>query len=63
MIPRRLSQWPAFLTMLYRHLRRRDILVESGQIYITDTDFCIECMKACPVGERWEGIRPGGTAT
>lgn len=58
--PRRLSQWPAFLAMLLRHSRRRDILVESGQIFITDVDFCMECMKACPVGERWERIRPGG---
>ncbi len=58
--PRRLSQWPAFLAMLLRHSRHRDILVESGQIFITDVDFCMECMKACPVGERWERIRPGG---
>jgi hypothetical protein len=32
-----------------------------GQIFITDVDFCIECMKACPVGERWKDIRPQGT--
>jgi epoxyqueuosine reductase QueG len=60
MMPRRLSEWPAFLAMLYRHSKRRDVLIETGQLYITDVDFCIECMKACPVGERWEGIRPGG---
>jgi epoxyqueuosine reductase len=59
MLPRRLSEWPAFMAMLRRHLRRRDPLVETGQLYITDVDFCIECMKACPVGERWEGMRPG----
>ena len=57
--PRRLIEWPAYAGMLRRHLRRRDVLVETGQIYITDVDFCIACMKACPVGERWEGIRPG----
>ncbi len=55
MLPRRLSEWPAFLAMLRRHLRRRDPLMETGQLYITDVDFCIECMKACPVGERWDG--------
>jgi epoxyqueuosine reductase len=59
MRPRRLSEWPAFLAMLYRHSRRRDVLIESGQLYITDVDFCIECMKACPVGESWKPIRPG----
>jgi epoxyqueuosine reductase QueG len=58
MRPRRLSEWPAFLSMLYRHLRRRDMLVESGQLFITDVDFCIKCMKACPVGESWKSIRP-----
>jgi hypothetical protein len=49
--------------MLRRHLKRRDVLIETGQLYITDVDFCIECMKACPVGERWEGIRPGAAGT
>lgn len=58
MRPRRLSEWPAFLGMLLRQAKSRDPLVEVGQIYITDVDFCIECMKACPVGERWNGIRP-----
>lgn len=56
--------------MILGHLRRRDLLVEAGQTYITDVDNCIECMRACPVGERWKGIRPktlppqrtGGTA-
>jgi epoxyqueuosine reductase len=57
--PRRLSEWPAYAGMLRRHLRRRDVLIETGQIYITDVDFCIECMKACPVGERWKNMRPG----
>jgi len=63
MMPRRLSEWPPFLAMLRRHLKRRDVLIETGQLYITDVDFCIECMKACPVGERWEGIRPGAAGT
>jgi len=58
MRPRRASEWPAFIGMLLRHLKRRDVLIETGQIYITDVDFCIECMKACPVGERWRDIRP-----
>jgi hypothetical protein len=39
-------------------MKRRDLLVESGQTYITDVDNCIECMRACPVGERWKKIRP-----
>lgn len=63
MMPRRLPEWPPFLAMLRRHLKRRDVLIETGQLYITDVDFCIECMKACPVGERWEGIRPGAAGT
>jgi epoxyqueuosine reductase QueG len=56
--PAKLSEWPGFISMILKHARRRDILVESGQTYITDVDNCIECMRACPVGERWERIRP-----
>jgi len=56
--PARLSEWPAFIGMLVKHARRRDLLVEAGQTYITDVDNCIECMRVCPVGERWAGIRP-----
>lgn len=56
--PARLREWPAYLTMLMRHNRRRDIMVEFGQTMITDVDYCIECMRACPVGERWKKIRP-----
>ena len=41
-----------------REEKKRDFLVETGQTYITDVDFCIECMRACPVGERWKNIRP-----
>jgi epoxyqueuosine reductase QueG len=56
--PAKLREWPGFIRMIFKHARRRDILVESGQTYITDVDNCIECMRACPVGERWERIRP-----
>jgi epoxyqueuosine reductase len=57
--PSKISEWPAFIKMLLQHLRRRDILIESGQTYITDVDNCLECMRACPCGERWKEIRPG----
>jgi epoxyqueuosine reductase QueG len=56
--PAKLREWPGFIRMILKHARRRDILVESGQTYITDVDNCIECMRVCPVGERWERIRP-----
>jgi epoxyqueuosine reductase QueG len=56
--PAKLREWPGFISMILKHARRRDILVESGQTYITDVDNCIECMRVCPVGERWERIRP-----
>ena len=56
--PARFWQWPGYLWMVRQHMKRRDFLVESGQIYITDVDFCIECMRVCPVGERWKDIRP-----
>lgn len=56
--PRSWREWPGYLRMLSRHMKRRDVLVESGQTYITDVDNCIECMRACPVGERWKAIRP-----
>ena len=56
--PAKLREWPGFIRMILKHARRRDVLVESGQTYITDVDNCIECMRACPVGERWERIRP-----
>lgn len=68
--PARFREWPGYLRMIRRHMKKRDFLVESGQIYIADVDFCIECMRACPVGENWKKIRPskippqksGGTA-
>ena len=44
--------------MIRRHMKRRDFLVEGGQTYITDVDNCIECMRVCPVGEKWKRIRP-----
>jgi epoxyqueuosine reductase len=56
--PATLKEWPGFIRMILTHTRRRDLLVESGQTYITDVDNCIECMRVCPVGEHWKGIRP-----
>jgi epoxyqueuosine reductase QueG len=56
--PTKLRQWPAYLRMIARHLKRRDLQVEAGQTFITDVDHCLECMRACPVGERWESLRP-----
>lgn len=56
--PKKIGEWPAYIKMLRGHLRRRDLLIEMGQTMITDVDNCIECMKACPVGTEWEGIRP-----
>lgn len=56
--PDKLSEWPGFIRMVLKHAKRRDLLVEAGQTYITDVDNCIECMRVCPVGEKWEGIRP-----
>lgn len=56
--PAKLRDWPGYFRMLFSHLKRRDVLVESGQTYITDVDNCIECMRACPIGENWKDIRP-----
>ncbi len=56
--PKSLKEWPGYLKMLLEHNRRRDWFIELGQTYITDVDFCIECIKACPTGERWKKIRP-----
>ncbi len=58
MPPTRLRDWPGFFSMLLKHLQRRDMLVEAGQTYITDVDNCIECMRVCPAGSMWQGIRP-----
>jgi len=52
MRPRRLSGWPAYVGMLLRQTGERSLLVEVGQNFITDVDYCIECMKACTVGGR-----------
>jgi epoxyqueuosine reductase len=57
--PRRLTELPAYLSMLLKHARSRDVFIEMSQDYITDVDYCIACMRACPVGARWDGIRPG----
>ena len=56
--PNRIWEWPSYLKMLLAHNRQRDILVEFSQTSITDVDQCIECMRVCPVGKRWENIRP-----
>lgn len=56
--PASLREWPGYIRMLRRHMQQRDFLVESGQAYITDVDYCIECMRACPVGKNWKKIRP-----
>jgi len=56
--PKKLREWPGYLKMMLAHNRRRDWFIELGQTYITDVDFCIECLKACPKGERWKNIRP-----
>jgi len=56
--PARLRDWPGFLRMILKHARHRDMLVEAGQTYITDVDNCIECMRVCPAGTMWKGIRP-----
>ena len=56
--PKKLRQWPSFLKLLVKHLKKRDLVFELGQTYITDVDFCIECMRACPVGSQWKDIRP-----
>jgi epoxyqueuosine reductase len=61
MRPSKPSEWPPFLRLAYQHTRYRDLFTEMGQIFITDVDFCIDCMKACPVGERWKDIRPQRT--
>jgi epoxyqueuosine reductase QueG len=59
MPPKRLGEIPGFLRMLLEHARKRDPIIEAGQTFITDVDHCIECMRACPAGERWASIRPG----
>jgi epoxyqueuosine reductase len=56
--PASLREWPGYIRMLRQHMQQRDFLVESGQAYITDVDYCIECMRACPVGKNWKKIRP-----
>jgi epoxyqueuosine reductase QueG len=56
--PKKLRDWPAYVKMLIPHLKKRDFVVEFGQTMITDVDNCIECMKACPLGSDWAGMRP-----
>jgi epoxyqueuosine reductase len=58
---RKLREIPGYIKMLMWHWKRRDFVIEYGQTMITDVDFCIECMKACPVGSEWKRIRPSIT--
>lgn len=44
------AAWPAYLRLILRESRSRALFTEVSQNYITDVDYCIECMKACPVG-------------
>jgi epoxyqueuosine reductase len=60
--PRKLREIPGYVKMLMRHRKSRDFIIEYGQTMITDVDFCIECMKACPVGSEWKRIRPPASA-
>jgi len=55
--PRSPSDWPAYLRMMFRQARSRSLFVEISQNYITDVDYCIECMKAC--GSRGLNDRSG----
>lgn len=56
--PEGLRDWPKYLRMLWQNNQERDVFIEMSQNYITDVDYCINCMKACPVGTLWEKIRP-----
>ncbi|MBF0398319.1 MAG: epoxyqueuosine reductase [Desulfobacterales bacterium] len=56
--PVKFWEWPGYLKMILQHLKRRDIIIETAQTYITDVDNCIECMRVCKVGAMWEKIRP-----
>ena len=58
MLPKRFWHWPGFLWMIRHQLKKRDLPLETFQCSITDLDYCIECMRACQVGERWKDIRP-----
>ena len=55
--PKNLREYPGYFKMLLEHIKRRDIFIEMSQTFMTDVDYCIECMKACPVGERWKKFR------
>lgn len=52
--PERFRDWPKYFRMLWQNNKTRDIFIEMSQNYITDVDYCIECMKACPVGTQWK---------
>ena len=56
--PEQMRDWSKYLRVLLQQNKTRDVFIEMSQSFITDIDFCIECMKACPVGTHWEKIRP-----
>ncbi len=56
--PRRVREWPGYIRMMMQQRKHRALFVEYSQTMITDVDFCIECMKACPIGSEWKKIRP-----
>ncbi len=56
--PRKPGEVVPYLAMIRRNLKTRSLLIEVGQNFITDVDYCIECMKACPVGSRWQQLGP-----
>jgi epoxyqueuosine reductase len=41
------SGWPEYLRMLMRNARSRSLFIEISQNFITDVDYCIECVRAC----------------
>ncbi len=46
------------LKLLIHNNKYRAAFTEMSQVYITDVDYCINCMKVCPIGTKWEKIRP-----
>ncbi len=59
--PRSAGELLPYLRMLLRNARERAVFIEMGQDYITDVDYCIECMKACPAGSRWKNLARSGS--
>lgn len=54
--PKRPGELRPYLRMLLENVRERALFIEISQNYITDVDHCLECMKACPVGSRWNAM-------